>query len=409
MDRREPSCHPAGVRRRLSSSLGTLTYLACLCIGGYVFNIGAPKNASTAWIVASLALVAATLLVSFIVHELGHALAVRLTGQHVTAIYFFAPPALVTFHVGALPVGLGCRLRGRVTYDGSGRSALRDAVITAAGPAANLLSAPLFFLLPLPRWITAYLALITLASGLQDLAPATGRGDVRSDGSKLLRMPARQRASADIAELLDTPDWSARPDAADGLVRAYCLDVPEASECLLGPASRPDVLLDLYRQDWTLPDHPSADAIRAIHHLSWKLVSTAGLATELADLAASRIEWVLGQLDRDKENPVVKPYNARHTLAVARLRQGRPADVRRLCADALAADLTPADRATVLATVAMARDALLLSGHQAVDEALALDPDADLVGEAVAVLGNRTPSTRRPPGPPRARCLGRGA
>jgi len=59
----------------------------------------------------------------------------------------------------------------------------------------------------------------------------------------------------------------------------------------------------------------------------------------------------------------------------------------RLCADALSADLDPDVRASVLATVAMARHALLLSGRQQLDEALTLDPEAELVSEAVRVLG----------------------
>jgi hypothetical protein len=41
----------------------------------------------------------------------------------------------------------------------------------------------------------------------------------------------------------------------------------------------------------------------------------------------------------------------------------------------------------VLATVAMARHALLLSGQPQLDEALALDPGAALVSEAARVLG----------------------
>jgi hypothetical protein len=57
-----------------------------------------------------------------------------------------------------------------------------------------------------------------------------------------------------------------------------------------------------------------------------------------------------------------------------------------LCADALAADVDPEERATVLALVAMARDALLLSGQPQLDEALALDPDAELVIETARVL-----------------------
>jgi hypothetical protein len=78
----------------------------------------------------------------------------------------------------------------------------------------------------------------------------------------------------------------------------------------------------------------------------------------------------------------------RHTLAIVRLRQGKPAEVRRLCADALATDLDPDDRAMVLATVAMARHQLgsPAYGREVLGEALELDPSAELVPEAVSML-----------------------
>lgn len=96
---------------------------------------------------------------------------------------------------------------------------------------------------------------------------------------------------------------------------------------------------------------------------------------------------MIGHLDREHPDARSPVHQARHTLAVARLRQGRPDEVRSLCAGALAAELAPAERATVLATVAMARHALLLSGQPQLDEALALDPGAALVSEAARVLG----------------------
>jgi hypothetical protein len=66
--------------------------------------------------------------------------------------------------------------------------------------------------------------------------------------------------------------------------------------------------------------------------------------------------------------------------------------VRGLSAGSLAADLKPSERASVLAILAMARHARLLSGQAALDEALTLDPDAPLVAEAVAAL-SRDPAT----------------
>lgn len=72
-----------------------------------------------------------------------------------------------------------------------------------------------------------------------------------------------------------------------------------------------------------------------------------------------------------------------------------------VCADALAADLDTDDRATVLALVAIARHALLLSGRPQLDQPIALDPDAVLVSEAVRLLEGGWDSARRlPPAAP---------
>jgi hypothetical protein len=127
-------------------------------------------------------------------------------------------------------------------------------------------------------------------------------------------------------------------------------------------------------------------APRIVHILSWKLLASGDLPAATADLAASRTEWVIDHLDKEHPDQHTPLHNARHTLALARLRQRRPQEVQRLCADALAAELESKDRATALATVAMARHALLLSGRQQLDEALALDPDAELVSEAARFL-----------------------
>ena len=166
------------------------------------------------------------------------------------------------------------------------------------------------------------------------------------------------------------------------------LDVPAAQECLKQLPGDRDALLRLYAQQWLLPDWPETECLNVVHALSWKVVAKPDVSAQLADLASTRVEWVLRHVDKRDEEVRPRPRDVRHTLAVVRLRQGRPADVRRLCADALAADLDRNDRATVLATVAMAKHQLYLlaSARQALDEALALDPNADLVPEAVSVL-----------------------
>jgi hypothetical protein len=81
------------------------------------------------------------------------------------------------------------------------------------------------------------------------------------------------------------------------------------------------------------------------------------------------------------------------TLALARFRQGRPAEAQRLCREVLRADLDPDDRATTLAIVALSRHATGLDGRPHVAEALTLDPKAMMVPEAARVVGTSPPTT----------------
>jgi len=189
-----------------------------------------------------------------------------------------------------------------------------------------------------------------------------------------------------VRGLLADPGWPGRPDAADTLIRGFGLDVPEAEDTLRELSTQPERLLHLYQQPWTLPDQPVPDVTHIVHVLSWKVLAAGDLPAQTADLAAGRVQWVIDHLDRESPDKRTPAHKVRHTLALARLRQGRPDEVRQLCAAALAAELDPDDRATVLATVAMARHALLLSGRPQLEEALALDPDAVLVSEAARFL-----------------------
>lgn len=72
-----------------------------------------------------------------------------------------------------------------------------------------------------------------------------------------------------------------------------------------------------------------------------------------------------------------------HTLALGKLRQGRLAEAEELCRPILAVpELAAASRATVLATIVLARRAAGLPYGGELAEARFLDPDADLVAEA---------------------------
>jgi hypothetical protein len=380
------ACHPLVMRGALAKLLGVLTFWAFFYGGQWLLGIHAPGNLTVSLAVAWAAYLLAAFVAGMIVHELGHAVAVRLVGERVLGIQFGGSLGRVTFNVGAVPVSLGLGLGGHVVFRGHRLSAARHAAIWAAGPAANALVAPACLLLPIPRWEASYLALAVLASALQDLAPGSDHDGELTDGSKLWRLPARLRADVAVRRLLAAPNWHDRQDAADVLINAFRLDVPDAEDALRELSKQPDALLRVYMKPWTLPDKPEADVTHIVHVLSWKILITGDLRAETAELAASRVEWVIEHLDEERPDKRTLKFSALHTLALARLRQGRPGDVRRLCADALAADLDPDDRASVLATVAMARHALLLSGRQQLDEALALHAEADLVGEAKRVL-----------------------
>src|SRR5262249_34520610 len=74
---------------------------------------------------------------------------------------------------------------------GAGHHGGRDGARAAAGPAVNVLVAPLCLLLPVPRWEASVLALAVPASAAQDLAPGHVSDGNTTDGYKLLRPRTR--------------------------------------------------------------------------------------------------------------------------------------------------------------------------------------------------------------------------
>lgn len=108
-----------------------------------------------------------------------------------------------------------------------------------------------------------------------------------------------------------------------------------------------------------------------------------GRPADVVDEAASRAQWVLDHYHFwPDDDTAINRYAVLHTLATARLRQGRLAEVEPLCAQVLASDPDPGTRATTLATVVLAQRALGQPYDELLAEALALSPDADLVAEA---------------------------
>ena len=140
--------------------------------------------------------------------------------------------------------------------------------------------------------------------------------------------------------------------------------------------------------DLPLPAGPQAAKLaETTHMLAWEVLLLPEPPLEAVDSAVTRVEWVL-------DNAEFKPGSAdwtraavQHTLALGKLRQGQFAVVEAMCQPILAEwDLAACSRATVLATIVLARKAAGQPYEQLLAEAVALAPNADLVQEAA---GNR--------------------
>ena len=350
-------------------------------------SVGTGVTSIAAGGVLAVAVVCGGLLVATIVHEAGHYLAARALRQPVTAVHIYSPPARLTFGLGGTLFHLGWGTGGRVVLERS-LAPGRGAIFAAAGPAANLLAVPIVLALPLPGPLKLPLVMIFAVFTLSNLVPQRTRHGLLSDGANLLRGPARSRTEKAVRALLADPGWRDQPGAAGLLVRGIRLEVPSVAGHYfaivqwLAQSGRPGDLLVQHRRELALPAKPSRELVQAVHYSEWLVAIIPGLPKADCELADRRLRWVLEHCDADMRAPAL------HTLAVIRLRQGLPARAEALCDQCLTAMLEPDHRATVLATIAMARHAAGQSGREALDEALALSPDADLVSEAVAAVGS---------------------
>jgi hypothetical protein len=142
-------------------------------------------------------------------------------------------------------------------------------------------------------------------------------------------------------------------------------------------------LLELHAGFAKTPAGPDAlDQARALQEVEYHVLLAPDLPLNVLDEAACRVQWAAAKhLLKEMKDPVDRA-GLKHSVAVARLRQGRFAEVERLCAPTLAVDVGPDNRATVLATIVLARRALGQPHGDLLAEAVALSPDADLVTEA---------------------------
>ncbi len=352
-----------------------------------------------AWIVIFLG----AIVLAIVLYELGHLVVARALGFRVTAIHLGSPPPLVTVKLGSIKLCLGVRMRGWVSYAGPVPSARRVAV-TAAGPLANLLVAAALTPWAGRVWQLAEVAVVFALFGLGNLVPFQRSGR-SSDGLTLLRslrvalIPAGRRAEADLHRLLGEPGWEDQADAADRLLAGFRHGVPAARMrwtylvVMLGRAGRVEDMLWVHASRVSLPRTPAPSSVGAVHYAEWVVLTVPGIPKRAARLAARRVRWVL------RHDPGPRAATE-HTLALALLRQGRPGKVERLSAPGLGSDLRPGQRATVLATVALARHALGQEAGPPLRDALALDPAAELVSEAASKIGGSDPPEHgQAPGP----------
>jgi hypothetical protein len=121
---------------------------------------------------------------------------------------------------------------------------------------------------------------------------------------------------------------------------------------------------------------------QSLHEIECSLLLVPGLPHAEIDEAANRVRWILDNYPFEAEGTSMPRAAVEHTLALARLRQGRFGEVEPLCAPGLAEDHGPDARASVLATIALARRALGQPHADLLSEAMTLSPAADLVVEA---------------------------
>jgi hypothetical protein len=163
---------------------------------------------------------------------------------------------------------------------------MQRVAVSAAGPAASVLLAPLCLLLPVPRWEAAFLVLCAIAAGLQDLVPASTPNGGMTDGARLWQTRARMRSD------------------------------------VICPASQSPCCAGTWRRGRCRMSR-GADVMQIVHNLTWDLLIAGDLPAAAVDLAASRTEWVIAHLDSDYPDVRLPLSDVQHPLAVARFRQGR--------------------------------------------------------------------------------------
>jgi hypothetical protein len=328
------------------------------------------------------AFVFCAVVLAYLTDGFGALLAALAVGAEITEIRFGTPRPAIRFRVQGAQVSLG--LPGGYWIGHRPVSTSRHAVLLLGGALANLTMAGIAQALPLPSAIASSLTVIFVAHAVEQLIPLRWKDGRESPGDQLVHL----RSHRLLLELDDM--WASRdspalsPDRTDRVLTAFREgDVAARLNAhllamMLRREGRVAELMEVHAAS-AEPNEKLDEAYRgAFAELEWHVLAVPGLPAAEADRAAARLEGLPRFSRPDRRISLAT------TLALARLRQGRFAEVEPLCADALAGELEPDQRAHVLATVALARRALGQPYAELIAEAERLTPDDDLVAEAAA-------------------------
>jgi hypothetical protein len=407
---------------RVLAILVTSALILAFCIG---VTLVQPQGGAPWLALGPVALMVIGLPAVVVVHEAGHLIACLALGVKVLGVEIGKGKFLrLSFTVGGVRVSLGAPYSGRVRY-ASTPSAVRGAVITAAGSLANLIAAAALFAAGKRGNLAATvlfaaghagnlallgLAVLMTAIGIGNLLPFRERNGTPTDGARLLGLFGGPFAAAlrprdakgwlplagtpaalhaEYTEMLRHPGRPLAPEQATRWLKAY-RDRESIALHAVGFVGRSLRLQGRTAELFALyaglprPAGPHARWLTIMAHmLDCEVLLVPGLPAEAADRAVSRVERVLRPAEFTPDSPHWYREAVLHTLALGKLRQGRLAEAAELCRPILAMPELPAtSRATVLATIALARRAAGLPYQAELAEARFLDPDADLVAEA---------------------------
>ena len=384
---------------------------------------------------ACLALLCAGRPAAVVVHECGHLLACLALGVRVREFRIGRPDrGAYRFAVRGVTVAVGKPFAGQVVHDPVA-SRWRAVVIVIAGSLANLVAAGVLLGLglatapplsgagqvPVHQAIEVSLAALFAATGISGLLPLRTEWGSLSDGARLLTLGSERLAralgqdetvrgpkgriwrpanaeeaaeyqldSAVLKQLADDPGAKVPPELVDKWLAAYRdrtfigLVTARAVARTLRRDGRVGELLHLL-EEYPAPRGKLAPAMwRSLPGLAYEVALLPGLPPHVVNMSVDRLQQVIDAYD---SAAVPSDHVARaavlHSMAVARLRQGNFGVVEQLCQQGLASrEVSPRDRATVLATVALARRALGQPYETLLAEAVGLAPEADLVAEA---------------------------